>query len=535
MNPAALQTITDTNQWLVLWPEITLGLIALLLLVLEITLPKARHDIIPRVAVFGQLLVLIGLLGSLVAGGLDPLSQSYPESTFFDGLVVLTPLGDAGRVFILLTSVVVCYLAKLYFQRQTLPQIEYYHLVLVVTAAMMLLVQSAQFVLLFVALETVTVGFYVLVAYCRPSPLSLEAGLKYLILGALSSAILLFGIVLLYGAAGTPGAHPVIPTPDAMNFAVLGQYIFYHAHDPLVVIGAVLVLSGIAFKIAVVPFQIWVPDVYQGAPTPTTALLAVASKAAGFFVLLNLVTGPFLPLADNVVIPLLSTLAVLSILFGNLAALTQRNVKRVMGLSGIAHAGYLLLGVIAAVSTPSVSWAVGAVLFYLFTYLLGSMAVFGVMAHVAGPEDETQELEHYVSLGQRQPFLGGVLAIGLGSLAGIPPLAGFIAKLLLFFAAFEAHLYKLLLVAIIGVVISIYYYFGWIREALFRPAVNSGSTETAPADLPRAPTPWSRVTLGLLAGATLFLGLYQGFFSEANLPAAQYFPSSAHAAKVLKP
>jgi NADH-quinone oxidoreductase subunit N len=201
----------------------------------------------------------------------------------------------------------------------------------------------------------------------------------------------------------------------------------------------------------------------------------------------------------------------MSILFGNLAALGQRNVKRVMGLSGIAHAGYLLMGVVAVVK--GVPWAAGAVLFYLFTYLLGSMAVFGVMVHVAGTEDETQELEHYANLSKRQPFLAGILAIGLGSLAGIPPLAGFIGKLLLFFAAFQAKLYTLLLVSIVGVVISIYYYFGWMREALFRgPGLFGQPEEPAVVDLPRTPTHWSRLTLGLLAGATLLIGIYQGFF-----------------------
>ncbi len=187
---------------------------------------------------------------------------------------------------------------------------------------------------------------------------------------------------------------------------------------PLAATGVALVLCGVAFKIGAVPFQIWVPDVYQGAPTPTTAFLAVGSKAAGFLVLLNLVTGPFSApwLTHQVLVPLLSTLAALSILFGNLAALGQRNVKRVMGLSGIAHAGYMLVGVVAA--AEGVSWAAGAVLFYLFTYLLGSMAVFGVMVHVAGPEDESQQLEHYADLGKRQPFLGGVLAIGLGFARG---------------------------------------------------------------------------------------------------------------------
>jgi NADH-quinone oxidoreductase subunit N len=511
MNFALYQDLAASNQWLVLWPEISLGLLALLLLALELVLPKARHDAIPRIAMLGQALILIVLLGVVARECADPDMARVMESSFFDGLITLSPLGQAGRVFILLTSLLVCFLAQLYFQRQPLPRVEYYHLVLVVAAAMMLLVQSTQFVMLFVALETMTVGFYVLVAYCRHSPLSLEAGLKYLILGALSSAILLFGIVLLYGVAADPAQHAY----DAMSFADVGRALAAPHVAPLAAAGVALVLCGVAFKIGVVPFQIWVPDVYQGAPTPTTAFLAVGSKAVGFFVLLNLVTGPFAApwLAHRVLVPLLSVLAAFSILYGNLAALTQRNVKRVMGLSGIAHTGYMLVGIVAA--ADGVSWAPWAVLFYLFTYLLGSMAVFGVMAHVAGPMDETQELEDYADLGKRQPFLGGVLAVGLGSLAGIPPLAGFIGKLLLFIAAFQARLYGLLLVSIVGVVISIYYYFGWMREALFRHPGISGLPPTAKADLPRSPTSWGRIALGLLAAATLFVGLYQGFLPES--------------------
>ena len=515
MNPAVYQSITNTNQWLMLWPEISLGLLALLLLVLDLVLKQNKEVIIPRVAALGQIVVLIALLGQIGYESADPSIQKIVDWSFFDGLITLTPMGEAGRIFILLTSLSVSYLAKIYFSKQSLPRIEFYHLMLVVAAAMMLLVQSSQFVLFFVALETVTVGFYILVAYGRNSALSLEAGLKYLILGALSSAILLFGIVLLYGVAAAPGAQLVgHPLDDAMNFLDLGRAIARQANNPLAATGAALVLCGVAFKIGVVPFQIWIPDVYQGAPTPTTAFLAVGSKAVGFFVLLNLVTGPFAApwIAHDVLVPLLSTLAALSILFGNLAALGQRNVKRVMGLSGIAHAGYMLVGVVAV--AQGVSWAAGAVLFYLFTYLLGSMAVFGVMAHVAGPQDEAQELDHFAELGQRQPFLGGVLAIGLGSLAGIPPLAGFIGKLLLFYAAFQAHLYGLLGVSIIGVVISIYYYFGWMREALFRQASLSGLPPTDTATPVLAPSHWGRVFLGLLAAATLFAGLYQGFFPE---------------------
>jgi NADH-quinone oxidoreductase subunit N len=206
-----------------------------------------------------------------------------------------------------------------------------------------------------------------------------------------------------------------------------------------------------------------------------------------------------------VLVPVLSLLAAATIIMGNLSALTQRNTKRLMGLSGVSHAGYLLLGVIAAFTVP---WASGAVWFYLFTYLLASMAVFGVMAYVGGPDDAGQELEHYEKLARNRPFLGGVLAVGVGSLAGIPPLAGFMGKLLLFIAAFEAHLYGLLAVAVGGVIVSIYYYFGWIKAAFFEAWTPTPSTET-PAPV-SAPVPWvGVVTLAALALATIVLGFYQ--------------------------
>lgn len=205
-------------------------------------------------------------------------------------------------------------------------------------------------------------------------------------------------------------------------------------------VGAGLILCGVAFKIGAVPFQIWVPDVYQGAPTPVTAFLGVASKGAGFFVLVALLHGPFAALS-HLTVPLLTLVTLLTLVFGNIAALTQRNVKRIMGLSGVAHAGIILLGVLAS---TQVEWAMAAVFFYLVVYALASFAVFEVMAHVAPEEDSEQDLEVYANLMRKSPLLGGTLAVGLGSLAGIPPLAGFMAKLLIFVAAFQAGLYGLL-------------------------------------------------------------------------------------------
>ena len=489
MDIATLVAQAAGNSWCSVWPELSLGCLALLLLVLEIVLPASAQRRIPLVSVVLQLAILAGVVASFGA----------PSGPVFNGLLVISPAGQLMRVFFVTASILVSLIARECLPRQRVPRIEFHHILLVVVAAMMLLVQSRHFLMLFVALETVTVGLYILVSYYRSSAKTLEAGLKYLVMGALSSALLLFGIVLLYGVAG----NPALPgrTDAAMSFAGLAGFLQANPHNFMAAAGIVLVLAGVAFKVGAFPFQIWIPDVYEGAPTPVTALLAVASKAAGVVVLLVLVTEVFTPF-NYVVIPVLSLIAVATILFGNLAALKQHNVKRLIGLSGVSHAGFILL---AIVSTSVVPWAAGAVYFYLFAYLIASFAVFGVMAILAGADDADQELGSFAGLGKEKPFLAGVLACGLGSLAGIPPLAGFMGKLFVFVAAFKAGHYGLLLAAITGVVLSIYYYFGWIRTVYF--------TDEAPL-VPAAARPTGglalRIALAALAAGSVVLGFYQG-------------------------
>jgi len=493
MDISALQHAAAGNAWGAIWPEISLACLALALLVVDLVLPRRGAGLVPNLAILGQV-VLLGIMAcranTLVAG------------ETFNGLLRLGRIAAAMRFFFVLSSLLVCILGRIHLARSTMPRVEFYHIVLVVAAAMMLLAESCHFLMLFVALETVTVGLYVLVSYGRTSALTLEAGLKYLIMGGLSSALLLFGIVLLYGAA----SNPLLPaaTAASMHYADLARFLAANPHNFLATIGITFVLAGIAFKVGAFPFQIWIPDVYQGAPTPVTALLAVASKGAGVAVLLGLVRFVFAPYAW-LVVPILSVMAAATIIFGNLAALTQHNVKRLIGLSGVSHAGFLLLGVVAAARLPM---AAGAVTFYLFTYLLASFAVFGVMAHMAGPADADQELEHYAGLAKEDPFLALILAVGLGSLAGIPPLAGFMGKFLVFVAAFRTGHYGLLAVAIGGVVVSIYYYFGWIKAAFFESWRPSADATARPV---RTAPDWvAKVALGALALASLVLGFYQG-------------------------
>lgn len=512
---APFKLFADSNDWFEVWPELALALGAVLVLGLELFRSKelGRRSFAGPIAIFFQASLLVFHL-------IDYLIWHHPfDHETFSGLLGQSSRGEVMRSFFLLASLLVSILGESYLRRRKLAGGEFHHLTMLATAGLMLLVQSNHFLMLFVALETVAICFYVLVAYQRDSAKSLEAGLKYLVFGALSSSLLLFGIVLLYGVAVNPEAWGCVPVgvglDDPLEFGYLSYFLEANSDNLILRAGVILIISGIAFKIGAAPFQIWVPDVYHGSPMPITAFLAVSSKAAGFFVLLNLVNGPFEGMSDFL-LPILGFIATLTILFGNLAACAQRNLKRLLGLSGVAHAGYLLVGVIAAMlsQTMQADWVIT---FYLFTYLLGSFAVFGVMSLANVPDDAEHEFSHYEGLGQKNPFLAFVLSCGVCSLAGVPPFAGFIAKLLLFVVAFKAKLYFSLAVMVVGVVISIYYYFGWLREALFIPRPKFPDEEDG------EPDPWDglklggilKLTLVILTAATLVLGIWQGAFGDA--------------------
>lgn len=498
MDPVQLSALAAGNSWGAIWPEVTLGCLALFLLVLEILLPKKGQGAIPAVAILGQAAVFVILAANF--------HSPYLGREIFGGLLKLSVSSQVFRLFFLLASMLVFFLARVVLPRTAMPRVEFYHIVLVVTAAMMLLAETNHLGMLFVALETVTVGLYILVSYARTNALTLEAGLKFLVMGALSSGLLLFGVALLYGVAGDPALAGHSATP--LRYGDLAACLAANPHNFLASVGILLVLAGVAFKIGAVPFQIWIPDVYQGAPTPVTAFLAVSSKAAGFAVLIGLIRHAF-PAYEWLTTPVLSFMAVATLLFGNLAALTQHNVKRLIGLSGVSHAGFLLLGVLAIGKSP---YALGAIFFYLFAYLLANFAVFAVMAHLAGANDPEQELEHYSGLAKEDPFLAGILAVGLGSLAGIPPLAGFMGKFLIFISAYQARAFVPLAAALVAVVISIYYYFGWLRAAYFE--VWRPGTELTPRPERTPVNLVSRITVAALALASVVLGFYQGPFGH---------------------
>jgi NADH-quinone oxidoreductase subunit N len=353
---------------------------------------------------------------------------------------------------------------------------EFFALPLFTCAGLMWMSSAIDFVLIFVSLELVTISFYVLVGFTRRNPASLEAAVKYLVLSAVATGFLVYGITWIFGATGETNLQKIttaLSRPGLEQNAAL--------------FGAVLVIVALGFKIAAVPFHIWVADVYQGAPTPVTAYLSVGSKAAGFVVLLR-VLDPFLLLPQMQT--LLVAIAVLTLIYGNLAALPQTNVKRLLAYSSIAHAGYLLVAV--------VSFSGRAVAFYLVAYLLMTLLSFAVLILVSQPGGD--QLESFAGLSQRSPFLAFAMLVAMASLAGVPFTAGFLGKFLVFDAAIATHHFGLVVVAIVTVGAGFYYYFKVVR-AIYWDAPSSSTDKIIVSPLTRA------ALIALIAG-TFVLGVY---------------------------
>ena len=366
---------------------------------------------------------------------------------------------------------------------------EFYSLPVFTCAGLMFMASAVDFILIFVSLELVTISFYVLVAYLRRSPASLEAGVKYLILGALSTGFFVYGITWIFGLTGETNLYAignVLKTREV-------------AHSPLL-FGIMLALVGLGFKVAAAPFQIWVPDVYQGAPTPITAFLSVGSKAAGFIVLIR-VLEPFLAVAGigEPIIKVLAILAGLTLLFGNLAALPQDNFKRLLAYSSIAHAGYLLVAVASVQETAGSLGSSGvAVGFYLAGYLLMTLLSFLVLIIVAN-HSRGDDLMHFNGLAKRSPFLAFGMLTAMLSLAGVPFTAGFIGKFLVFATAVQAGKFVLVGIGIITVAAGFYYYLR-IVAAMYWQEPND--------DTKIIVNPLSKFTIGALTAAIFFFGIF---------------------------
>lgn len=451
------------------------GLAVLVLLVDLWTPPQSRHR-----------LVWVAMAGLAIIFGLSfVISPGAPATTATmlaqDGLALFF------QRFFLVSTIFVLFIANEQVELMAASVGEFYVIVLTALVGMMLAAAANDFVMVFVSIELISISFYILVSFQRARLHSLEAGVKYLILSAMSSAFLVFGIALIFGASNQ--THFLRLSQESVAGSSLMR-------DKVYWLGILMVLFSLSFKISAFPLQVWAPDVYQGAPTPITAFLAIASKAAGFVLLLRVlfVAVPLLAVHWD---KMLMLCAGITILYGNLCAIPQRSLKRLLGYSSISNAGYMLLGV-AAVNAAGAA----AVLYYLAGYLFTLAAAFLVICVVMRNNDDIGSL---AGLGRRSPMLAASLALVMVSLAGIPPLAGFLGKFLLLRALIEQGgpaAYWLALVTIIGVVISIYYYFAVIRVMYWAKDPPDLSPIAVPARM--------QILLGVCVVGMIYLGVYPG-------------------------
>jgi NADH-quinone oxidoreductase subunit N len=457
--------------------EIAVLVLGMAILLLEAFATKIDKRVLAFVAIVGLALVLVASF--FVAPG-----ASTREATGFWSFYTADRLAIFFKQFSLLTTIVVLIMMIDYapvVRRSfpgTTPQAglgEFFALPVLTCAGLMYLVSAIDFVFIFVSLELVTISFYVLVSFTRRNPITLEAGTKYLVLSALSTAFLVYGIAWIFGVTGETNLQRIT---EAMANPVMDR--------GAALLGLVLVLVALGFKIAAVPFQLWVPDVYQGAPTPVTAYLSVGSKAAGFVVLLR-VLQPFLTLPQ--IQRLIVLIALLTLIYGNLAALPQANLKRLLAYSSIAHAGYLLIGVAC--------FDAAAIGFYLTAYLLMTLLSFAVLIIVA--QQTGEKIADFDGLAKRSPFLAFAMLIGMVSLAGVPFTAGFLGKFFIFYAAIAQHQTALVVVGVITVGCGFYYYLKVVRAMYWESAEKSDKIPV---------TALSRLAISVLIIATIWLGVY---------------------------
>ena len=468
--------------------EVCVLILGLLVLVADLWLPVERKKLLGYAAA--------GALTFLLVINVGGWGKCTEMGLAFNNMFTQDQLSIFFDRFFLLAAILVLLMIAEFSDRLSAGVSEYYSITLFALLGMLFASSANNFALLFVSLELITVSFYVLTSFQRARVASLEAGVKYLIIGALSTAFTVFGIALVWGTSGK------------FNFTDLAAVAGQMGNNQLFLFGLLFVMVGLGFKIGAFPFQVWVPDVYQGAPTPTTAFLAIGSKAAGFVLLLR-VLFKAVPAITSQWANVLIIISGITILYGNLCAMRQFNVKRLLGYSSIAHAGYLLLGVAAmagAAKGGGNSTDGGAAILYyltgyLFTVLAGFLVITLVLRHL-----ETEDISGLSGLGQRSPLLAGTMTLAMVSLAGLPPLAGFFGKFLLLKSVIDLGpgnhgYYCLAFTALVGVVISIYYYFRVVNVIYW-----GESNDKSPV-----PMSWpARLAIYVCIVGMLWLGLVPG-------------------------
>ncbi len=467
----------------VIAPQVVLVAAALLILLADLVIAEKRI-----LGWIGLIATLGALAAVFVCRSASPAFQPAPTSQFGPGAMALADgLGLFASAAVLIAAGLAILLAMERAADFTRRIGAYYALLLLATAGMAAMATASDLMTIFIALEIFSLALYILVGFNRKDARAAEAALKYFLLGAFASGFFLYGIALIYAATGTTNLEAImqgiLPMSASLPFA------------PLLPAGMGLLLVGFGFKVALVPFHMWTPDAYQGAPTPVTAFMSVATKAAAFAALIRVLAA--VASHDRPWLLALAALAVLTMTLGNLAALRQNSLKRMLAYSSIAHAGYLLTGLAAGNQT-----GVQAALYYLLAYTFMNLGAFAVLLAVQRPEENDVTNEQIAGLAGRRPLLAVLMAVFLFSLAGIPPLAGFFGKLYVFWAAVEGGLAWLAIVGVLNSALGAYYYLR-VTVSMFM------AEEPAPAAAARRPG-WAENTAIVLAAlGTVVLGLWQ--------------------------
>ena len=422
-------------------PELFIACVAMALLILGV-FQKGKGA--------GKSITFLGVI-TLGLAMLILVAFSRGTVTTFNGLFIADQFGTFSKFFVLLASALALTMSYGFLKRVNEDKFEFPVLILLATLGMMMMISANDLISLYVGLELQSLSLYVLAAFRRDDLRSSEAGVKYFVLGALASGMLLYGSSMIYGFTGTT------------NFeALASQFHDNHGHVNLgVIVGIVFMLAGLAFKVSAVPFHMWTPDVYEGAPTPVTAFFAVAPKIAAMSLLIRVMTGPFGDLVSQWQ-QIVVFISIASMILGAFAAIAQTNIKRLMAYSSIGHIGFALIGV--AVGTQE---GIEAVLVYLAIYLFMNIGAFACILCMSRGGEMVENINDLAGLGKSNPAMAAVLAIFMFSMAGIPPLAGFFSKLYVFMAAIHSGMYALAIIGVLASVVGAFYYIRIIKIMYF--------------------------------------------------------------------
>jgi len=474
-------------------PEIFMACVAMALLMLGVFQKSGKEEEVRTARLISWLSVTTLVLALLLV-----LTVSGERSLAFDGMFVVDPFAAFFKVLALIASAITIVISRQYLENHGIARFEFSVLIVLANLGMMLMISANDLIALYLGLELQSLCLYVLAAFQKDDARSTEAGLKYFVLGALASGMLLYGCSLIYGFAGTTG------------FEVLAERLHGGEGPPIgLVIGIVFILAGLAFKVSAVPFHMWTPDVYEGAPTPVTALFSVAPKIAAIALFVRVMVGPFGDLINQWQ-QIVVFISIASMLLGAFAAINQRNIKRLMAYSSIGHGGYALIGL--AVGDAA---GIRAILVYMSIYLFMNLGTFACILCMRRNNRMVEEIDDLAGLSRSHPMVAAAMAIFMFSMAGIPPLAGFFGKFYIFLSAIEAELYALVIIGALSSVVAAFYYLRIIKVMYFDDLVES------------LDKPIGREMAAVLVGTSLvvllFFGLLAPIVARAEAAAAALF------------